>query len=44
MVSMSDEMVEALELERKARKLETIPETVRAVLGEYFKQNPYPKP
>jgi len=37
MVSMSDEMVKALETERKARKLETIPETVRAVLGEYFK-------
>ncbi len=37
MVSMSDEMVKALEVERKARKLETIPETVRAVLGEYFK-------
>jgi hypothetical protein len=27
----------ALETERKARKLESIPETVRAVLGEYFK-------
>ncbi len=37
MVSMSDEMVKALEIERKSRKLETIPETVRAVLGEYFK-------
>jgi len=37
MVSMSDEMVKALERERKARKLETIPEAVRAVLGEYFK-------
>jgi hypothetical protein len=37
MVSMSDEMIKALEGERKSRKLETIPETVRAVLGEYFK-------
>lgn len=37
MVSMSDEMVKALEEERKARKLETIPEAVRSVLGEYFK-------
>jgi hypothetical protein len=37
MVSMSKEMVKALEQERKARKLESIPETVRAVLGEYFK-------
>ncbi len=37
MVSMSDEMVKALEAERKARKLETIPEAVRSILGEYFK-------
>ena len=37
MVSMSDEMVKALDQERKARKLESIPEAVRAVLGEYFK-------
>jgi len=34
---MSSDMVKALEAERKARKLETIPEAVRAVLGEYFK-------
>ena len=37
MVSMSDEMVAALEKERKARKLDSVPETVRSVLGEYFK-------
>lgn len=37
MVSMTDEMVKALEQERKARKLDSVPETVRAVLGEYFK-------
>ena len=37
MVSMSEEMVKALDLERKARRLETLPEAVRAVLGEYFK-------
>ena len=37
MVSMSDDMVKALEQERKARKLDSIPETVRSVLGEYFK-------
>ena len=37
MVSMSEEMVKALELERKARKLDSVPETVRSVLGEYFK-------
>lgn len=38
MVSISDEMVKALEIERKSRKLETIPETIRSVLGEYFRQ------
>jgi hypothetical protein len=37
MVAMSDDMVKALEQERKAQKLDSIPETVRAVLGEYFK-------
>ena len=37
MLSISDEMLKALEQERKARKLETVPEAVRAVLGEYFK-------
>jgi hypothetical protein len=37
MLSVSDEMMKALEQERKARKLETIPEAARAVLGEYFK-------
>lgn len=37
MVSMSEDMVKALDVERKARKLETIPETVRSILGEYFK-------
>jgi len=38
MVSVSDEMLKALEQERKARKLETVPEAVRSVLGEYFKK------
>ncbi len=37
MVSMSDEMVKVLEQERKARRLDSLPETVRSVLGEYFK-------
>jgi len=35
--AMSDDIVKALETERKARKLDSIPETVRSVLGEYFK-------
>ena len=37
MVAMTEEMVKALEVERKSRKLDSIPETVRSVLGEYFK-------
>jgi hypothetical protein len=37
MVSLSDEMLKALEQEKKARKLETVPEAIRSVLGEYFK-------
>ena len=37
MVAMTPAMVEALEKERQARKLDSIPETVRSVLGEYFK-------
>ena len=37
MVSVSEDMFKALEFERKARKLETIPEAIRSVLGEYFK-------
>ncbi len=37
MVSVSDEMLKALEQEKKARKLETVPEAIRSVLGEYFK-------
>jgi len=37
MVAMTEAMVKALEEERKARKLDSVPETVRSVLGEYFK-------
>jgi hypothetical protein len=37
MMSMSNEMVKTLERERKVRKLESVPETVRAISGEYFK-------
>jgi metal-responsive CopG/Arc/MetJ family transcriptional regulator len=37
MVSMTKEMLEALEEERKNRKLPSIPEVVRQILGEYFK-------
>jgi hypothetical protein len=37
MVAMTDDMLKALEAERKARRLDSVPETVRSVLGEYFK-------
>ena len=37
MLSVSKEMFDALDKERKSRKLETVPEAARAVLGEYFK-------
>ncbi len=40
MVSVSEEMVKSLEQERKARRLETLPEAIRSVLGEYFKSKP----
>jgi hypothetical protein len=33
-------MLKALEQEKKARKLETVPEAIRSVLGEYFKEKP----
>ena len=36
LVSVSQEMLEALERERKRRKLETMPEVVRMIIGEYF--------
>jgi metal-responsive CopG/Arc/MetJ family transcriptional regulator len=36
MVSMTDEMVKALEEERKKRKLSSIPEVARQILGEYL--------
>jgi hypothetical protein len=37
MFSMTEEMEKALEKERKARMLATIPETARVVTGEYFR-------
>lgn len=36
MVSMTQEMVDALEKERKKRKLSSIPEVVRQILGEHL--------
>lgn len=36
MISISEELEKKLEQERKKRFLETIPETVRVLLSEYF--------
>jgi Arc/MetJ-type ribon-helix-helix transcriptional regulator len=36
-VSVSDELYEAIEYERESRKFETVPETVRAILTEFFR-------
>ena len=38
MLALPDEMVKVLEKERKERYLQTIPETVRVILGEYFRK------
>ena len=36
-VAMTEEMMEGLEEERKARRIATIPEIVRIIVSEYFK-------
>jgi len=36
-VAMTEEMLEGLEEERKARRIATIPEVVRIIVSEYFK-------
>jgi hypothetical protein len=36
MISVTKEMKQALELERKRRLLDSIPETVRVILSEHF--------
>jgi hypothetical protein len=37
MVSISDELYEAIEHERESRKFKTMPETAGAILIEYFR-------
>ena len=37
MVSLPDEMVKVIEKERKARMLETIPETIRVMLSDHLR-------
>ena len=38
MLALPEEMLKALENERKQRFLETIPETVRVILSDYLRQ------
>ena len=39
MLALPEEMLKILEKERKERYLQTIPETVRVILGEYFRKS-----
>ena len=39
MLALPEEMLKVLERERKDRYLPTIPETVRVILGEYFRKS-----
>ena len=36
-VAMTNEMVKALEEEKKIRKIATVPEVVRIIMSEYFR-------
>ncbi|MDE1863206.1 MAG: hypothetical protein KGI33_09865 [Thaumarchaeota archaeon] len=38
MVSLPEEMVKVLEKEQKERSLETVPETIRMILSDYFRR------
>jgi hypothetical protein len=39
MISVSEEMAKKLEEERQKRLLDTIPETIRMILSEYFSKH-----
>lgn len=39
MLALPDEMLKVLDKERKERYLQTIPETIRVILGEYFRKS-----
>jgi len=41
MLALPDEMVRVLEKERKERYLQTVPETIRVILGEHFGKRNY---
>lgn len=38
LVSVSQELYDAIEKERKLRRLETVPEAARAILSDYFRK------
>jgi hypothetical protein len=38
MLALPEEMLRILEKERKERYLQTIPETIRVILGEHFRK------
>jgi metal-responsive CopG/Arc/MetJ family transcriptional regulator len=38
LVSVSEDLYDAIEKERKARKLETVAEAARAILSDYFRK------
>jgi transcriptional regulator of met regulon len=38
MLALPEAMLKILEKERKDRHLQTIPETIRVILGEYFRK------
>jgi hypothetical protein len=40
MLALPEEMVKALEKERKERYFETIPETVRVIVSDYLRNKP----
>jgi hypothetical protein len=39
MLALPDELLKILEKERKDRYLQTIPETIRVILGEYYRKS-----
>lgn len=43
MMSVSDEMYNELENERKARRLETVQEVTRQIISDYLRQKSIPK-
>jgi hypothetical protein len=38
MLALPEEMIKVLDKERKERYLQTVPETIRVILGEYFRR------